>query len=211
MNKQFFWIFIVIVLLNNFYCRSQNVSDTIRIISIETIYGDTFTGLLVSENQADLILRTETLGEISIPKDQIKSRKNLKTPKNFDPNKKYKKEGMSDKELLNLDLEKGKKLQKTGAILTISGITAIVVGLPLMEHGYDEGSPDTNANDYWTGTIGTLLLVAGIPVTCVGIPVLLGGTAKKNEAKKKLQVSLVNIKTPVSSNSVKGLSFKLIF
>jgi hypothetical protein len=112
MKKQFFWIFILIFLLNNFCCIGQNLSDTTIILRVETIYGDVFTGILTSENQSELVLITETLGEISIPKEHIKSRKNIKTPKNFNPNKKFKKDGMSEQELLNMDLESGKNFRK---------------------------------------------------------------------------------------------------
>jgi hypothetical protein len=51
----------------------------------------------------------------------------------------------------------------------------------------------------------------GLPVTCVGIPVLLGGTAKKNAAKKKLQISPITLRTPMSSKTINGLSLKVTF
>jgi hypothetical protein len=210
MKKLSFCFFILIILLNNFSCFGQNASDTIRIIRVETIYKDVFTGIFVSENKSDLVLITETLGEISIPKDQIKYRKNLKTPKNFNPLEKYRKVTISEKDLIYQDLERGKKLQRTGMILTLSGITAMTVGLIMMDYGWEETS-NHEPKALWTGNIGAFLFTAGIPVTCVGIPILIGGSAKKNSAAKKLQISLVNFNTPVSRNMVSGLSFKLTF
>jgi hypothetical protein len=200
-----------------FRCYGQNVNDTTKVIKVETIYGKIYTGILVSENQSDLILITENLGRISIPKEHIKSRKELKTSKNFDPNEKYNKGGLSERELLDQKLERAKKLQVTGTFLTIGSSAAITGGYFLMEKGFmvhSHSTPGNLSGDTYTttgGAVGLLLIIVGIPTVFVGVTTLIGGTVKRGIVKKKLEISPVNISTPMGINSVHGLSLKLSF
>jgi hypothetical protein len=217
MKKLYFCFFIVIVLLNSFSCLAQNLPDTNRIFRIETIYGDIFTGILVSETQSDLVLITENIGEISIPIEHIKSRKEIKPSKNFDPREKYRNGAISEKELLYQKLDKAKRLQVTGTFLTIGGSAAITGGYFLMEKGFMVNSRSTPGNlsgDTYTttgGAIGLLLMIVGIPTVFVGVTTLIGGTVKRGIVKKKLEISFVNIKNPMSSRSINGVSFRLNF
>jgi hypothetical protein len=52
----------------------QNIPDSARIYRIDTKDGNTFTGVIVSEDSLLLILRTDNLGEIKIHQPDIKSR-----------------------------------------------------------------------------------------------------------------------------------------
>jgi len=217
MKKYFCCFFLIILFPATFRCSGQNVNDTTKVIKVETIYGKTYTGILVSENQSDLILNTENLGRISIPIEHIKSRKELKASKNFNPNEKYYKGELSERELLNQKLERAKKLQVTGTFLTLGGTAAVVGGYFLLEKGFMVKYPSTPGNlsgDTYTtagGAIGLLLMMVGIPTICVGVTTLIGGTVKRGVVKKKLEISPVNIKTPMSSRSVNGLSLKVCF
>ena len=77
MKKQFIWIFIIIVLLGNLKCFGQNLPDSTRTVRVETIDGNEFVGFVVTEDSSALVIKTETLGEINIPKNIIKSRTEL--------------------------------------------------------------------------------------------------------------------------------------
>ncbi len=77
MKKQFIWIFIIIVLLNNLKCFGQNLPDSTRTVRVETIDGNEFVGFVVTEDSSAVVIKTETLGEIRIPKNIIKSKTEL--------------------------------------------------------------------------------------------------------------------------------------
>jgi RNase P/RNase MRP subunit p29 len=81
MKKQFICIFIIIVLLDNLQCFGQNVPDSTRIVRVETIDGNVFVGFVVTEDSSALVIKTETLGEIKIPQNNIKSKTELKEVK----------------------------------------------------------------------------------------------------------------------------------
>jgi hypothetical protein len=57
------------------------LADTIKTSRIETKDGNIFIGTLVEEDSLSLVLKTESLGEIKIPKNNIKSRTELKEVK----------------------------------------------------------------------------------------------------------------------------------
>lgn len=217
MKKQFCCFFLIILLSVTFRCYGQNEKDTTKVIRVETVFGRIYTGILVSENQSDLVLISENIGEISIPKEHIKSRKEIKPSKNFDPREKYRNVAISEKELLCQKLDRAKRLQVTGTFLTIGGSAAITGGYFLMEKGFMVNSHSTPGNlsgDTYTttgGAVGLLLVMVGIPTVCVGITTLIGGTVKRGIVKKKLEISISNINTPMSSKAVNGLSFKFTF
>ena len=81
MKKQFICIFIIIVLLDNLKCFGQNVPDSTRTVRVETIDGNVFVGFVVTEDSSALVIKTETLGEIKIPQNNIKSKTELKEVK----------------------------------------------------------------------------------------------------------------------------------
>lgn len=81
MKKQFICIFIIIVLLDNLQCFGQNVPDSTRIVRVETIDGNIFVGFVVTEDSSALVIKTETLGKIKIPRNNIKSKTELKEVK----------------------------------------------------------------------------------------------------------------------------------
>lgn len=81
MKKQFIGIFIIIVLLDNLQCFGQNVPDSTRTVRIETIDGNVFVGFVVTEDSSALVIKTENLGEIKIPRNNIKSKTELKEVK----------------------------------------------------------------------------------------------------------------------------------
>lgn len=112
---------------------------------------------------------------------------------------------------LNHKYEVAKKRQKSGAILTFSGLTAIGVGYGLVQYGWYQKTPTSDTRSLWAGNIGALLFSAGIPVSCVGVIKFLVGSDQKATAKKNLEISLVNIKSPMISKSVNGISFRLNF
>lgn len=55
--------------------KSQTTSkpDSIKKYRIETTDGNEYVGQLIDQNEAQVRLKTETIGEITIPKDQIKT------------------------------------------------------------------------------------------------------------------------------------------
>ena len=55
-------------------CFSQEKPDTSAIFRIETTDGNIFIGNIVSEDSVTLVLKTASLGKISIPQDNIKTR-----------------------------------------------------------------------------------------------------------------------------------------
>jgi len=70
--------FLIITLFINLNSNGQNVPDTTRTFRIETKDGNIFTGYILAQDSAGLILKTEKLGEIKIPLPEIKSKTELK-------------------------------------------------------------------------------------------------------------------------------------
>jgi len=81
MKTRFICIFIIIVFLNNLQCCGQNIPDSTRTVRVETIDGNVFVGFVVSEDSLALVIKTETLGEVRIPRNNIKSKTELKVVK----------------------------------------------------------------------------------------------------------------------------------
>ena len=65
-------------LLNNWQCIGQNVTDSTRTVKVETIDGNVFVGNIITEDSLNLVIKTEILGEIKIPLNNVKSRTVLK-------------------------------------------------------------------------------------------------------------------------------------
>jgi hypothetical protein len=78
MKAKFIYIFFLIVVLNSLHCLGQNVPDSTRTVRVETIDGNVFIGNIVSEDSLNLVIKTETLGNLKIPINNIKSRSELK-------------------------------------------------------------------------------------------------------------------------------------
>ena len=81
MKKQSICIFIIIVLLDNLQCFGQNVPDSTRTVRVETIDGNVFIGYVITEDSSTLVIKTENLGELKIPLNNIKSKTELKEVK----------------------------------------------------------------------------------------------------------------------------------
>jgi hypothetical protein len=81
MKKQSICIILIIVLLHNLPCFGQNLPDSTRTVRVETIDGNVFVGFVVTEDSSALIIKTENLGEIRVPRNNIKSKTELKQVK----------------------------------------------------------------------------------------------------------------------------------
>jgi hypothetical protein len=81
MKKQIYLIFFIVIIFQNLPCYGQDLADTIKTSRIETKDGNIFIGAVIAEDSLTLILKTESLGEINIPKNNIKSRTELKEVK----------------------------------------------------------------------------------------------------------------------------------
>lgn len=66
------------VFLPGIICLSQEKPDTTVTLRIETIDGNIYIGRYVSEDSLAMVLQTESLGEIRIPQNSIKTRTLLK-------------------------------------------------------------------------------------------------------------------------------------
>ena len=64
-------------MLNNNQCFGQNIPDSTRTVKIETIDGNVFVGNIISEDSLSLIIKTDVLGEIKIPLNNVKTRTEL--------------------------------------------------------------------------------------------------------------------------------------
>jgi|WetSurMetagenome_2_1015567.scaffolds.fasta_scaffold929283_1 hypothetical protein len=121
------------------------------------------------------------------------------------------------KEQLNLDLVHAKKIKYAGLALTVTGAVATVGGYIMAKNGLDreyESTPGHVTNDTYSttgGYIGVILVIVGIPVTCTGIPLSIAGSIKYHKTQKKLQISLVNIKSPYCYSSINGVCLKIRF
>jgi uncharacterized protein (UPF0261 family) len=122
-----------------------------------------------------------------------------------------------NQEKANHALEKAKKVQKTGAILTVTGGVATIVGIVMAENGLFKRYPSTpghiTGDTYSTlgGAIGIGLIIAGVPLICIGVPTFFVGSIQKGRAQRNLQISFVNIKSPMNCSSVNGIGLKVRF
>ena len=64
-------VFACIILFFYYFTAYAQTGDTL-LVRIETSDGNEYTGTIVSENEQTIILKTNTLGEISIPKTMIR-------------------------------------------------------------------------------------------------------------------------------------------
>jgi hypothetical protein len=81
MKTRVICFFLFFILLDNLQSFGQNVRDSTRTVRVETIDGNVFIGSVVSEDSLNLVLKTESLGDLKIPLNNIKSRSELKTLK----------------------------------------------------------------------------------------------------------------------------------
>jgi len=80
-KKRIFFVFFIVVIFQNLTCYGQNLPDSTKILRIETIDGNIFIGSIITQDSLTLVLKTESLGEIKIPKMNIKSKTELKEVK----------------------------------------------------------------------------------------------------------------------------------
>ena len=78
MKKTAVIILLLGVLFPGIICMSQEKPDTTVTLRIETIDGNIYIGRYVSEDSLAMVLQTESLGEIRIPQNSIKTRTLLK-------------------------------------------------------------------------------------------------------------------------------------
>jgi hypothetical protein len=71
------YIFILLCLLSCNWCLGQDVPDSTRIFRVETADGNVFVGHVISKDSLNLVIKTDILGEIKIPLNNIKSRTEL--------------------------------------------------------------------------------------------------------------------------------------
>jgi hypothetical protein len=122
-----------------------------------------------------------------------------------------------NQEKSNRALVNAKKMQTTGAILTVMGGVATIGGIVMAENGMFRKYPSTpghiTGDTYSTmgGAIGIGLIIAGVPLICIGVPVFIAGSIRKERAQRNLQISLVNIKSPFNCSSVNGIGLKIRF
>lgn len=81
MKKQTLFIFFIVVILQNLTCYGQNLPDSTKTLRIETKDGNIFIGSVITQDSLTLVLKTESLGEIRIPRMNIKSQTELKEVK----------------------------------------------------------------------------------------------------------------------------------
>jgi len=74
-------LFLLFAVLGCKYCYSQVTADSASVFRIETFDGNIFIGNIISEDTTVVVLKTTSLGEIRIPKNDIKSRTILKQVK----------------------------------------------------------------------------------------------------------------------------------
>jgi hypothetical protein len=77
MRTKIFLLLLSFVLIRGI-CTGQVASDTADIYRIETSDGNTFTGIILTEDTNTLVLRTERLGDVTIQQADVKSRTLLK-------------------------------------------------------------------------------------------------------------------------------------
>jgi hypothetical protein len=80
-KKRISFVFFIVVIFQNLTCYGQNLPDSTKILRIETIDGNIFIGSVITQDSLTLVLKTESLGEIKIPKMNIKSKTELKEVK----------------------------------------------------------------------------------------------------------------------------------
>ena len=68
-------------MLQNLTCYGQNLPDSTKTLRIETKDGNIFIGSVITQDSLILVLKTESLGEIKIPKMNIKSKTEIKEVK----------------------------------------------------------------------------------------------------------------------------------
>jgi len=73
-----FCIFIFLSLLFTGKSLGQNVPDSTKTFKVETVDGNVFVGNIITEDSLNLVIKTEILGEIKIPLNNVKSRTVLK-------------------------------------------------------------------------------------------------------------------------------------
>ena len=97
----------------------------------------------------------------------------------------YSEENLNKASDLELDsyLQKGYKLKKTGAILSISGPGLVLTGLFIAGYGY------SNTNSDFLFIAGIIMMWTGAAATLVGIPILITGSTRVKNVKNAMDSS----------------------
>jgi uncharacterized membrane protein YidH (DUF202 family) len=113
-------------------------------------------------------------------------------------------------------LKSSRKEIKIGTALTIAGAGTAIVGTLMFVNGTRTypSTPGHITKDTYTSTegiIGYVLMPAGVILIGIGIPVLIAGCLHKSRAQRNLQMSLVNITTPINCASINGIRLSIRF
>jgi len=93
----------------------------------------------------------------------------------------------------------------------------MVGGTVLLANGTGRKYPSTPGHitsDTYTstgGVAGYALMMAGGILIGIGIPVLIVGINQKSRAQRNLQMTLVNLKSPISCGSINGIGLSIRF
>jgi hypothetical protein len=104
----------------------------------------------------------------------------------------------------------GTTLMVVGGVVMIAGGIALVSGLNAEESNSSRYPYESSGND---GFIlgAALVTLAGEILFIIGIPNLVVGIVQKSVAKRRLQISMVNFRTPNSYGSTNGIGLKIRF
>jgi hypothetical protein len=119
-------------------------------------------------------------------------------------------------------LKSAKKKVRTGTTLLIVGGGTVIAGAVLYVNGLSTVASDSysSSSTYYSDTStdglgaalgGLVCIIAGAVVMEVGIPFMIVGGIQKGRANRRLQMTMVNFKTPYSQASINGVGFKLKF
>jgi hypothetical protein len=112
----------------------------------------------------------------------------------------------------NLDyLNNARKKIKTGTTLAVVGGGTMVAGGVLYFVGLQDLSEAETFSDAATTLGGIALIGVGEILLDVGIPFIIVGCVQKSKANRRLQMTLVNFRTPNSHTSVNGIGLKFRF
>ena len=123
----------------------------------------------------------------------------------------------SNQKQLKHNLLKAEKIKNIGLAFTVIGGVASIGGGIMASNGLFRHYPSTPGhitNDTYStigGVIGLGLVIVGVPIFCIGVPTLTVGIIKYHTTKKNLQISMINIKSPYSCNSINGIGLKIRF
>jgi hypothetical protein len=116
----------------------------------------------------------------------------------------------------NLDyLNNAKKKVSTGAVLTVVGVGTMVVGGVIYAKGLGSISNSNTTNEILGNAskayTGIAVMVVGEILLDIGLPFLIVGSIQKGRAERKLQLSMVQFKSPNNYALINGIGLKIRF